>query len=37
MEDFEARLRQLEKQELSPIDHNLVHYRDFIIGRSRGL
>ena len=30
MEDFEARLRQLEKQELRPINHNLVHYRDFI-------
>jgi hypothetical protein len=30
LENFEARLTQLEKQELRPINHNLVHYRDFM-------
>ena len=34
MEDFEAGLGQLEKQELKPINHNLVHYRDFIFAKS---
>jgi hypothetical protein len=34
IENFEARLRQLQKQELKPINHNLVHYRDFIFAMS---
>jgi hypothetical protein len=34
IEIFEARRRQLENQELRPINHNLVHYRDFIFAMS---
>ena len=34
MEDFETGLGQLEKQELKSINHNLVHYRDFIFANS---